>query len=226
MPATLPSQDVGLAAAQIERSCRIERVRQLKPQVAAASPETVRSILEEAARFADAHLEPVRESLDRACPAFGMLPVQQRSAARLIAAYGDQAKRAERLPPLAAGRWGATICVSEPAAGSDLGRIRTRARANGDGTWSVFGEKCWISYGDHDLTPRIGHCLLACIAEASAGGAGGLSLTTFEGTTGIQALDLLWRRLLEARSSRSRTFGHQARAAIRRVSDCVFLGIA
>ncbi|MDO9486806.1 MAG: acyl-CoA dehydrogenase family protein, partial [Sphingomonadaceae bacterium] len=46
-------------------------------------------------------------------------------------------------------------------AGSDVGRLRTVARARADGTWAITGEKMWISFGDHDLTPRIGHCLLA-----------------------------------------------------------------
>lgn len=98
---------------------------------------------------------------DRACPAFGMLPVPQRSAAKLIGAYGDSETKAEWLPELASGSCGATICVSEVEAGSDLRRIRTRARMDEQGRWSVTGEKCWISFGDHDLTERVGHCVLA-----------------------------------------------------------------
>ncbi|MDT0507024.1 acyl-CoA dehydrogenase family protein [Novosphingobium sp. MMS21-SN21R] len=102
-----------------------------------------------------------QELFDRACPAFGMLPVPQRSAFRLIDAYGTQGMRAEWLPRLASGEWGATICVSEVGAGSDLARVSTHAEPNDDGTWSVTGEKCWISYGDHDLTDQIGHAVLA-----------------------------------------------------------------
>ena len=98
---------------------------------------------------------------DRACPAFGMLPVPQRSAAKLIAAFGDEVTQAEWLPGLAAGTHGATICVSEVEAGSDLRRIRTHAQRDADGLWTVSGEKCWISFGDHDLTDLIGHCVLA-----------------------------------------------------------------
>lgn len=112
-----------------------------------------------------------QEIFDRACPAFGMMTVPQRSAARLIGAYGDEAMKAEWLPRLASGGWGATICISEPEAGSDVNRIRTLATVSGDGSWSISGEKCWISFGDHDLAPRIGHCLLA-----RTKGAEGLSL--------------------------------------------------
>lgn len=103
----------------------------------------------------------VQELFDRACPAFGMLPVAQRSAFRLISAFAADPIRSQWLPRLACGDWGATICVSEAEAGSDLSRIRTRAQPDDDGNWRVTGEKCWISYGDHDLTDQIGHIVLA-----------------------------------------------------------------
>ncbi|KAA9007853.1 acyl-CoA dehydrogenase family protein [Histidinibacterium aquaticum] len=63
-------------------------------------------------------------------------------------------------PRLASGDWAATICMSEPDAGSDAGRIRTRATRDGEG-WRIEGTKCWISFGDQDMTARIGHLLLA-----------------------------------------------------------------
>ena len=108
----------------------------------------------------------VQEQFDRACPAFGMLPVPQRSAFRLIAAFGGAALKAEWLPRLAGGDWGATICVSEAGAGSDLPRIRTRAEPTADATWLISGEKCWISFGDQDLTEVIGHVVLAQTTDA------------------------------------------------------------
>jgi alkylation response protein AidB-like acyl-CoA dehydrogenase len=113
-----------------------------------------------------------QELFDRGCVAFGMTPGSQRAAAKLIDAWGDDATKAEWLPHLVGGDWAATICISEPDAGSDVGRIRTRAEPNGDGSWSVTGEKIWISFGDHDLAPRIGHCLLARTPDAPPGGAG------------------------------------------------------
>ncbi len=107
-----------------------------------------------------------QELFDRACPAFGMLPVPQRSAFRVINAFGTEAMRAAWLPQLASGAWGATICVSEVGAGSDLARATTRAEPRTDGSWSVSGEKCWISFGDHDLTQQIGHIVLAQTTDA------------------------------------------------------------
>lgn len=103
----------------------------------------------------------VQELVDRSCAAFGMLPVLQRSAARLLAAHGDDRLKKEWLPRLISGEWGTSICISEAGAGSDVGRLRTVARPMPDGSWAITGEKMWISFGDHDLTPRIGHCLLA-----------------------------------------------------------------
>lgn len=109
----------------------------------------------------------VQEIFDRACPAFGMLPVPQRSAARLIAAFAAQDVKEALLPALAAGELGATICISEAGAGSDVMQMRTRARETPAG-WRISGEKCWISFGDHDLTDDIVHCVLARSDDGSA----------------------------------------------------------
>lgn len=228
MRARPPIADVAPIAIQIEHAPGFVRVRELNGGFAAATPDTITAILDEAARFADSYLSPlndvadaqgcrlldgrvltadghraawaafvaggwgtldapeavggqglplaltaaVQEVFDRACPAFGMLPVPQRSAAKLIAAHGTPDIRAAWLGKLVSGEWGATICISEVEAGSDAGRIRTRAEPGADGSWSITGEKCWISYGDHDLTVRIGHCVLARMPGAAAGGAG------------------------------------------------------
>ena len=70
----------------------------------------------------------VQQLVDSSCAAFGMLPVLQRSAARLIAAHGSEALKAEWLPALVRGEWAASICISEADAGSDVGRLRTTAK--------------------------------------------------------------------------------------------------
>ena len=103
----------------------------------------------------------VQELMDAEHPAFGMLAINARCAIRLLERHGPEPVRAAWLPRLAEGSWSATICISEPGAGSDVGRIRTHAEQPADGTWRVSGEKCWISFGDHDLTARIGHFVLA-----------------------------------------------------------------
>lgn len=114
------------------------------------------------------------ELLNRASPAFAMLATPNRTAAQLLAEAGPDELASEWVPRLLAGEWGGTICISEPDAGSDVGRIRTRAVADGCGGWRITGEKCWISFGDHDLTARIGHFMLA--RSGSESGVRGLSL--------------------------------------------------
>lgn len=117
----------------------------------------------------------VQELMDAADPAFGMLAINSRCATRLLQSHGEGELHQAWLSNLASGNWAATICISEPQAGSDVGRINTRAEVSGDGTWRITGEKCWISYGDHDLTERIGHFILAR-PKGSEPGTRGLSL--------------------------------------------------
>lgn len=88
--------------------------------------------------------------------------------------YGTEAQKAEWIPRLAAGEALATMCLTEPAAGSDLSRVRTKAVQTGKG-WTLSGEKIFISGGDQDMSDDILHLVLARTGEAEAG-VKGLSL--------------------------------------------------
>ena len=112
-----------------------------------------------------------QELFARASVAFGMLPSSQGAASRLLEAHASDAIKAEWLPRLASGEWASTIVISEAEAGSDVGRIRTRAEPL-DGEWAITGEKTWITFADHDLAPRIGHCVLARTPNGKPGAAG------------------------------------------------------
>ncbi len=112
-------------------------------------------------------------AFEGAAMAFMMANGSSRAAAHLLAGSVPELAAAW-VPRLASGEWAATICISEPDAGSDVGRIRTRAEPDGDG-WRISGSKCWISFGDHDMGTRIGHLLLARTGPAEAG-TRGLSL--------------------------------------------------
>lgn len=140
-------------------------------------------------------LGAVSELFERASVAFCMLPGSCRSAARLLETHGTADLRAQWLPRLASGEWGATICISEPDAGSDLGRACTRAEETADG-WRITGEKIWISYGDHDLTARIGHMVLAR-TEPDAVGTRGLSLFLVPSTLENGARNAIVTRRIE-----------------------------
>ncbi len=94
---------------------------------------------------------------------------------RMVATQAPQALRDLYLEPLASGRFGGTMAMTEPHCGTDVGLIKTRADAAEDGTWRVTGTKIFISGGDHDLTENIVHLVL-CRAAGDPPGSRGLSL--------------------------------------------------
>jgi alkylation response protein AidB-like acyl-CoA dehydrogenase len=89
--------------------------------------------------------------------------------ANLIEAFGSDAQKRTYLPHLMSGRFLGTMCLSEPQAGSSLADIRTRAEPQSDGTYRLFGNKMWISGGEHELSENIVHLVLAKIAGGPAG---------------------------------------------------------
>lgn len=118
-------------------------------------------------------LSACEELFNRASAPFCMVATSTRTASVILRHSAPPTMADAWIPHLLSGEWVATICISEPDAGSDVGRIRTRAVPDGD-VWIVDGEKCWISYGDHDLALRIGHLALARTSDAP--GVRGLSL--------------------------------------------------
>lgn len=70
---------------------------------------------------------------------------------------------------IATGEWLATMCLTEPHAGSDLGLARTRGTPQTDGSYQVSGSKIFISGGEHDLTDNIIHLVLGRLPDAPAG---------------------------------------------------------
>lgn len=81
---------------------------------------------------------------ERGCVALMMAAGASRAACHLLVEAADATIAAEWIPRLIAGEWTATICISEPDAGSDVGRLQSRAELI-DGVWRISGEKCWIS---------------------------------------------------------------------------------
>ena len=73
------------------------------------------------------------------------------------------------LGKVASGEWLATMCLTEPHAGSDLGLARTKAVPLSDGRYAISGSKIFISGGEHDLTDNIVHLVLARLPDAPPG---------------------------------------------------------
>ncbi|WP_138467840.1 acyl-CoA dehydrogenase family protein [Poseidonocella sp. HB161398] len=116
----------------------------------------------------------VSEIFSGACHSLQMVCNLVPGAVSTLTAYGSAEQQAAWIPRLAAGELLSTMCLTEPGAGSDLSRIRTRALRDGD-RWRIEGEKIFISGGDQDLSEGILHLVLARSGEA-ADGLKGLSL--------------------------------------------------
>ncbi len=101
--------------------------------------------------------------------AFGLCPTLTMGAVEAIAAHASDDLKARYLPKMISGEWTGTMNLTEPQAGSDLGAMRTRAERNGDGSYRIFGQKIFITFGEHDLTDNIVHLVLARLPDAPAG---------------------------------------------------------
>jgi alkylation response protein AidB-like acyl-CoA dehydrogenase len=106
--------------------------------------------------------------------AFMLCPLLARGAVEAIATAGSPQLQAIYLSKLVSGEWTGTMNLTEPQAGSDLAAVRTRAEPRGD-HYRLFGQKIFITYGDHDMAENIIHLVLARIDGAPAG-VKGLSL--------------------------------------------------
>lgn len=91
------------------------------------------------------------------------------AAANLIMVQGSKAQQIRFAVPMIAGRFFGTMCLTEPQAGSSLGDLRSRAEPQPDGTYRLFGNKIYISGGDHELSENIIHMVLARIPDAPLG---------------------------------------------------------
>lgn len=111
----------------------------------------------------------VQELCDGANLAFGMLGINLRCAAMALIRNASPELVARYVPGLVSGELASTIAISEPQAGSDVGRILTAATPQEDGSWRLNGSKIWISYGDHDATREIVHLVLARVPNGEAG---------------------------------------------------------
>tara|TARA_Y100000992_G_scaffold302282_1_gene275844 strand:- start:2289 stop:4103 length:1815 start_codon:yes stop_codon:yes gene_type:complete len=117
----------------------------------------------------------VNEMLTTANWAWAMYPGLSEGAVATLESHGTDQQKKDYLPKLIDGKWSGTMCLTEPHCGTDLGQMKTNAKPNDDGSFSVNGTKIFISAGEHDLTENIIHIVLAKLPDAPAG-TKGLSL--------------------------------------------------
>ncbi|MCB1448370.1 MAG: acyl-CoA dehydrogenase [Rhizobiaceae bacterium] len=104
--------------------------------------------------------------------AFAIGPTLTIGAVEALNAHASGEIRRKYLPRLVSGEWTGSMNLTEPGAGSDLGMMKTRAERRPDGTYRIFGQKIFITYGEHDFTDNIVHLVLARLPDAPPGSRG------------------------------------------------------
>ena len=129
-------------------------------------------------------LGAVLEMWNGANVGFANGPLLNHAAIEALELVGTEAQKQTYIPRLVSGDWTGTMCLTEPQAGSDLAAVRTAAVPDGD-RYRLRGQKIFITFGEHDLTPNIIHLVLARLPDA------------LEGTKGI-SMFVVPKMLIEA----------------------------
>jgi len=111
----------------------------------------------------------VKEMVCSASLSFSLGPLLTTGAVEALLTCASDELKATYLEKMVTGEWTGTMNLTEPQAGSDLALIRSRAEPQADGSYRVFGQKIFITYGDHDMTDNIVHLVLARLPDAPAG---------------------------------------------------------
>lgn len=111
----------------------------------------------------------VQEMWQAANMAFALNPMLTQGAVNAVQQFATDELKNLYLPHMVTGEWTGTMNLTEPQAGSDLAAIRTKAEPVGDGSYKLFGQKIFITYGDHELSPNIVHLVLARLPDAPPG---------------------------------------------------------
>ena len=112
---------------------------------------------------------PMSEYASSANMAFAMYPGLTQGALAALLQHGSEEQKNLYAPKMVEGRWTGTMNLTEPQCGTDLGLLTTKATPRPDGSYSITGQKIFISAGEHDLAENIIHLVLARIEGAPAG---------------------------------------------------------
>ncbi len=111
----------------------------------------------------------MQELISSANMAFSMAPLLSQGAIDLLMHHADETQKEIYLSQLVTGQWTATMNLTEPHAGSDVGAVRTKAVPQDDGSYLVTGTKIFITFGEHDMADNIIHLVLARTPDAPPG---------------------------------------------------------
>ncbi|MCR9205325.1 MAG: acyl-CoA dehydrogenase [Halobacteriovoraceae bacterium] len=175
-------------------SCRMEGDEQgvkLDPEKGVLVPESFKKATEQYYQngwYALGYPEeiggmPAPQSVTTACTsiyvganvALSMYSGLSQGAMNVILQVGSDEQKEKFIPPMMEGRWGGTMCLTEPGAGSDVGAAKTTATPNDDGSFNIKGVKIFISSGESDIYENNIHMVLGR-TPGSEEGTKGLSL--------------------------------------------------
>ena len=111
----------------------------------------------------------VNEMMSAACLSLQLAPLMSQGQIEALEHHASDEIKALYLPKLISGEWAGTMNLTEPQAGSDVGALTSKAEDNGDGSYSISGQKIYISWGDNDFTENVCHLVLARLPGAPAG---------------------------------------------------------
>lgn len=111
----------------------------------------------------------VNDMMSGACLSLQLAPLMSQGQIEALEHHASDALKELYLPKLISGEWSGTMNLTEPQAGSDVGALSTRAECNGDGSYSITGQKIYISWGDHDVAENVCHLVLARLPGAPVG---------------------------------------------------------
>ena len=111
----------------------------------------------------------VNEMMSAACLSLQLAPLMSQGQIEALEHHASDAIKDVYLSKLISGEWTGTMNLTEPQAGSDVGALSSKAEDNGDGTYSVSGQKIYISWGDNDFASNICHLVLARLPGATSG---------------------------------------------------------
>ncbi|MCF8511638.1 MAG: acyl-CoA dehydrogenase [Rhodobacteraceae bacterium] len=111
----------------------------------------------------------VNDMMGSACLALQLNPLMTQGQIEALEHHASEAIKALYIPKLISGEWCATMNLTEPQAGSDVGALRSKAEPLGDGTYAITGQKIYITWGDNDFTENVCHLVLARLPDGAEG---------------------------------------------------------
>ncbi len=111
----------------------------------------------------------VNEMMAAACLSLQLNPLMTQGQIEALEHHASDEIKSLYLPKLISGEWCGTMNLTEPAAGSDVGALRSKAEPNGDGSYAITGQKIYISWGDNDFSGNVCHLVLARLPDGVPG---------------------------------------------------------